>query len=140
MRKSPRVPQRTVGQMGWSAFHQAHPKSYMLFADLADGVSQQSGFIVLRRLIDQASLSGRYAMMPEPGLYRVVFQNEADALKVADALSAAPTGREVGWAGQWAVAFTIEMQAGILKLLSPSPTRTASLRLNAKPKRPPTPQ
>jgi hypothetical protein len=123
---------RASGQMGWPAFHQAYPRSYMLFADLVEGASQQRGFVVLHRMIAQAGLLGRYAMMPEPGLYRVAFEKESDALKVAEALSAARTGRETRWAGQWAVAFTAVMQADIIKVLTPAPKRGLSFGVKRK--------
>jgi hypothetical protein len=92
-----------MGQMGWSAFHQAYPHACMLFVDLDKSVAKQARFQQLRTVVAQLGMVGRYAMLPEEALIRVAFEREADAVKVADALQARRTAREGGWAGQWAM-------------------------------------
>ena len=54
-----------------------------------------------------------------------MFEREADAATLAQALLARRTAREGGWAGQWSMVFDDDMEAKIRKVLPPPRRRGA---------------
>ena len=110
--------------LSWPAFHEAHGHPYILFVDLLEARRRQSRFALLGSLAGALNLKGAYALLPEKETIRIVFEREADAAALAQALLARRTAREGGWAGQWAVVFDDDMEAKIRNVL-PAPKRRA---------------
>jgi hypothetical protein len=108
---------------GWTAFHAAHVRSYIVFADLIGPRRRQARFSLLGSLAEALQLEGDYALFPEKEAIRLAFEHEGDAQAFADALLALRTAREGGWAGQWAFVFDDGMEEKIRAALPPSPRR-----------------
>jgi hypothetical protein len=105
--------------MGWKAFTDSYHRPYMIFADVAQGQSEQTHFEVLRRLAVAMDPKGSFALFPEDGYIRVAFELDQDAKKFAAGVQAQRTAREDGWAGQWAFGYDEKMQKKIEILLEP---------------------
>ncbi len=113
--------------LGWTAFHAAHGRPYIIFADLAPPARRQTRFALLASLADVLNLRGDYALLPDGPLIRVVFELEPDARVFAEAVQARKTEREGGWAGQWWFQIDPEIEAAI-KFVLPAPRRPRAAR------------
>jgi hypothetical protein len=87
---------------GWKAFHAAHARPYMVYADLIDAAGRQKKFTLLGALLRALPLRGDYALLPEKELIRIALERDDAARAFADTMQAPKTAREGGWAGQWA--------------------------------------
>jgi len=117
--------------MRWDAFQAAYPRPQIIFAD-GDGDRSQARFDLLRRLVQATRLTGSWALYPEDGLIRVVFEHEADAAKLAAALHAHRSPREGGWAGQWAFIYDNRAEEAIKAQLPRTAPRHPSVRAGGK--------
>jgi hypothetical protein len=108
---------------GWTAFHAAHARPYIVFADLLETRRRQTRFDLLGSLADALLLKGDYALMPEKDVIRIVIETEPDARKFADAVQARPAAREGGWGGQAAFIMDDVMEEKIRATLPPAPPR-----------------
>jgi hypothetical protein len=82
--------------MPWPDFHDAYPRSLIIFADIEGRA--QARFMLLNRLAEAMQLKGAYALHSEPGQIRVAFERDVDAAKFAAGVHASKTAREGGWA------------------------------------------
>lgn len=115
----------------WDAFHQAHDRVFVVFADLVGGRSQ-ARFELLMRLAHALQLSGNYALSPGKAVIRIVLALEGDARKFADALQARETARESGWAGQWVSRVDADIEAAIAACMPPTARRSSGKRPGVK--------
>lgn len=109
--------------LGWTAFHAAHGRPFIIFADLAPPTRRQTRFALLARLADVLNLRGDYALLPEGRLIRLVFELEPDARVFSEAVQARKTAREGGWVGQWWFHIDPEVEAAIKFALPAQPRR-----------------
>jgi hypothetical protein len=107
--------------ISWSAFHEAHGQVFIIFADVE--ARAQTRFALLNRLAVVMQLKGAYAFHSEPGVIRLAFKRKSDAVKFAAIIQALKTGREGGWAGQWAFLFDDEVEEKIRAVLPAKPGR-----------------
>jgi hypothetical protein len=108
---------------GWTDFHAANVRPYIVYADLFEPRRRQARFALLASLADAQQPTGDFALFPETEMIRVAFEHDADAQAFADSLLARRTAREGGWAGQWAFVFDDGMEEKIRAALPPSPQR-----------------
>ena len=108
--------------MGWKAFHTAHAKPFMVYADLLETGARQAKFALLGTLLKTLPVRGDYALFPEKETIRIAFERKEAARVFADTMYARPTAREGQWAGQWAFVFD-DLLVEKAKSLLPAPAR-----------------
>ena len=87
---------------GWDTFNHAHPRPFIIVADLVTRGKGHSPFEVLQRLLRSLNLTGNFAMFRGEGFIRVASELEADALIIVKVLGARPAAqRREEWAGHW---------------------------------------
>ncbi|SRR5216684_6448424 len=99
-------------KQGWIDFTDAHHDGHVIVAlVLPRGRPARDEALIgslratLESLIERLGPSGAYAtkIVPQNGIAEIycVFEKEADAQRLADAVGARPTDRYPGWARQW---------------------------------------
>ncbi|MBS0546536.1 MAG: hypothetical protein JSR24_02230 [Proteobacteria bacterium] len=81
--------------MRWDAFHDVHQRPFAVRAGI-DGRAQRR-YELLTRLAEGLRLGGAYAFKPEGASIRMMFEREADALKVAEAVRATRASGGDSW-------------------------------------------
>lgn len=84
-----------VPLMRWDAFHDVHQRPFAVRAGI-DGRAQRR-YELLTRLAEGLRLGGAYAFKPEGASIRMMFEREADALKVAEAVRATRASGGDSW-------------------------------------------
>jgi hypothetical protein len=101
-----------MAKQGWIDFTDAHREGYVVVAlvlpkgrPVMGRGRVESMRATLERLIERLVPSAVYAtkIVPQHETVEIyfVFEKEADAQRVADAVRARPTRQYPGWAGQW---------------------------------------
>lgn len=109
--------------VGWNAFHAAHAKSFMVYADLLDAGARQAKFSLLGTYLKALPVQGAYALLPEGAFIRVAFERKDAARAFTQAMCARSTAREARWAGQWAFVYDDLIVEKIKSLLPPPAKR-----------------
>jgi hypothetical protein len=99
--------------LSWKAFHAAHARRYIVFADLRAPLRRQQRFELMSSLIYGMNPKGVFALLPEENFIRIVFERDTDVAAFTGAVQARKTAREGGWAGQWRFDFDAELETTI---------------------------
>jgi hypothetical protein len=95
-------------KVSWSAFLERHPAAHLIVGVLPEDEAATSNarpqLNLMAKLIARLAPKGLYALAVDrqartPEIH-FVFENDADALKVAQAVGASVAGRYPGWASQ----------------------------------------
>ena len=102
-----------MSKVPWHVFRSDHPRAHLVAAsieaaELVGSPDLKTAKTILERLVKTLGPTGDYAtsIVRETGQPEVhlAFENESDALKLADSVRAATTDRYHGWATQRAFA------------------------------------
>jgi len=86
--------------IGWDAFCEGHHRPFVIHAPRA-AQAPQACFGALQQFVCSIGLIGNFSFFQAETFARIVFELEADAVRVARALGARAAGQADEWAGQW---------------------------------------